>query len=125
MAPWQIQGPSSSFPCASVSSFGFGGTNGHVVLAATAIRAEKKGPRFVAHLSAGESGQMSLHVNVNQTTTIHHMNIPEIHGTNCGKLTCFGQVMWLTPAQALSQRSSRLEGTASCSTEECCLPVHR
>eukprot|EP00438_Fugacium_kawagutii_P013938 Skav203404 [mRNA] locus=scaffold1743:124059:130030:- [translate_table: standard] len=36
-------GPSSSFPCASVSSFGFGGTNGHVVLAATAIKAEKKG----------------------------------------------------------------------------------
>ena len=51
MVPWQIQGPSSSFPCASVSSFGFGGTNGHVVLAATAFRAEKKGPRRFVHLS--------------------------------------------------------------------------
>lgn len=39
----QLSGPRgpSGFPAASVSSFGFGGTNGHVVLAASA-KAEKK-----------------------------------------------------------------------------------
>lgn len=38
-----------------MSSFGFGGTNGHVVLAATALQAEKKGPsneRVNVHLEA-------------------------------------------------------------------------
>eukprot|EP00434_Breviolum_minutum_P017896 symbB.v1.2.015788.t1/scaffold1186.1/size133168/6 len=56
--------PSSSFPCASVSSFGFGGTNGHVVLAATALQAEKKGPtsgRQGTTTCSAEDGGIPLH----------------------------------------------------------------